>query len=150
MLQQQIKTDMVSAMKAKDALKVETLRGLMAAFVNELVATKRKPDEVLPDEDALAVVRREVKKRKEAAEAFTKGNRPEMAEKEEKERAILEAYLPALMPKEEIQKVALAKKTQLGIIDKKDMGRLMGAVMSELKGKADGEVVKQVIDSFFT
>lgn len=149
MLQKQIKTEMVAAMKARDALKVETLRGLMAAFVNELVATKRKPDEALPDEDALAVVRREVKKRKEAAEAFAKGNRAEMAEKEEKERAILEAYLPAMMPKEEIQKVALAKKSELGITDKKDMGRLMGAVMKELAGKADGNDVKAVIESFF-
>lgn len=149
MLQKQIKEDMIAAMKAKDVLKVSTLRGLMAAFTNELVATKRKPDEVLPDEDALAVVRREVKKRKEAAEAFQKGGRAESAEKEEKERALLESYLPAMMPEGDIRKVAEAKKAELGVIDKKDMGRLMGAVMSELKGKADGGSVKDVIESLF-
>lgn len=150
MLQTQIKTDMVSAMKAKDSLKVDTLRGLMAAFTNELVATKRKPDEQLPDEDALSVIRREVKKRKEAVEAFKKGGRSEMAEKEEKEQAILEAYLPAMMPEEEIRKIVGAKKAELGVTDKKDMGRLMGAVMAQLKGQADGETVKKVIDSLFT
>jgi hypothetical protein len=150
MLQGQIKTDMVSAMKAKDSLKVETLRGLMAAFTNELVAKKQKPDGELSDEDALTVIKREVKKRKEAFEAFQKGGRAEMAEKEKKEQAILEAYLPEMMPEDEIRKVAEAKKTELGVTDKKDMGRLMGAVMKETGGKADGGDVKRVVESLFS
>jgi len=137
---------MIAAMKAKDSLKVETLRGLMAAFVNELVATKRKPADELPDEDALGVIKREVKKRKEAKDAFTKGSRAALAEKEAKEQTILEAYLPASLPKEEIQKVVLAKKIELGVANKKDMGRLMGAVMKELGGTADGVDVKRVVE----
>ncbi|MDE2079050.1 MAG: GatB/YqeY domain-containing protein [Patescibacteria group bacterium] len=150
MLQQQIATELVTAMKAKEALKVETLRGLKAAFTNELVATKKKPDEPVEDEMAFAVIRREVKKRKEASEAFRTGNRPELADKEDAERAILESYLPALMSREDILKVAEAKKAELGVTDKKDMGRFMGAVMQELKGKADGADVKAVVDSLFT
>ena len=137
-------------MKAKETLKVETLRGLKAAFTNELVATKKKPDEPVEDEMAFAVIRREVKKRKEASEAFRTGNRPELADKEDAERAILESYLPALMSREDILKVAEAKKAELGVTDKKDMGRFMGAVMQELKGKADGADVKAVVDSLFT
>src|SRR3989344_4779939 len=143
MIQSRIKVDMIAAMKAKDSLKVETLRGLMAAFVNELVATKRKPADELPDGDALGVIKREVKKRKEAKDAFTKGSRAELAEKEAKEQTILEAYLPASLPKEKIKKVALAKNQELGLGPstnsaqvKKDMGRLMGAVMTELGGTA--------------
>ena len=137
---------MVAAMKAKDTIKVETMRGLSAAFTNELVATKRKPTDELSDEDALTVIRREVKKRKEAAEAFDKGGRAESAEKERAEQAILETYLPAMMSDDDVVKVVEAKKTELGISEKKDMGRLMGAVMKELAGKADGDVVKKAVD----
>lgn len=136
-------------MKAKDVLRVEVLRGLKAAFVNELVATKRLPTDQIPDDDALNVIKREVKKRKEAAEAFRSGNRAELAEKEEKEQAILQAYLPPTMPREEILKVALAKKLELGITDKKDMGKFMGLVMKELAGRADGGDVKDVVASLF-
>lgn len=132
-------------MKARDQVRVDTLRGLVAAFTNELVATKRKPTDELPDEDALPVIRREIKKRKEAAEAFRAGGREESAKKEESERAILETYLPPQMSEEDVQKVVEAKKTELGIVDKKDMGRLMGAVMKELSGKADGSVVKTAV-----
>lgn len=146
MIQVQVKEETVAAMKAKDNVKVETLRGLSAAFTNELVATKKKPTDELPDEEALNVIRREVKKRKEAAEAFEKGDRAEAAEKERAEQAILEAYLPAQMSEEEVLKVVEAKKAELGVTDKKDMGRLMGAVMQELKGKADGGVVKAAVD----
>lgn len=149
MIQDTVKAAMVAAMKEKDALKVQTLRGLMAAFVNELVATKRKPTDTLPDEDALAVIRREVKKRKEATAAFRTGGREESAQKEEAERAILEAYLPATMSADDIKKIAEAKKAELGVTDTKDMGRLMGAVMKELSGKADGDAVKSVVESLF-
>ena len=150
MIQNKIKEDSMAAMKARDRLKLDTLRGLSAAFVNELVATKRKPDEALPDDNALTVIRREVKKRKEATEAFKAGNRPELAEKEEKERAILEAYLPAMMSQDEIKKIAEVKKAELDVTDKKEAGKLMGIVMKELKGKADGGDVKTVVDSLFT
>jgi len=136
-------------MKARDQVRLDTLRGLTTAFVNELVATKRKPDEVLPDEDALAVIRREVKKRKEAAEAFKKGDRAELAEKERTEQKILEAYLPAMMSEDEVKKIVDAKKAELGVTDKKDMGRLMGAVMKETAGRADGQIVKKIVDSTF-
>src|SRR3989344_2072742 len=146
MLQQQIKSEIPTAMRAKDQLKLNTLRGLAAAFTNELVATKRKPDEELPDEDVLTVIRREVKKRKEAAEAFRGGGREELAEKEDKERVMLEAYLPALMSREEITTIAKTKMAEMGISSKADAGKFTGALMKELKGKADGSDVKSVVD----
>ncbi len=149
MMQKSIKDEIIVAMKAKDPLKTNTLRGLTAAFTNELVATKRKPTDELTEEEALGVIRREVKKRKEAATAFRSGGREESAQKEEAERALLEAYLPAQMSSEEIQKIAHAKKAELGITEAKDSGRLMGAVMKETAGKANSEDVKVVIDSFF-
>lgn len=149
MIQDTIGADLISAMKAKDALKVEVFRGLKAAFTNELVATKRMPTDQLPDTDALNVIKREVKKRKEAAEAFRTGNRAELAQKEEDERAILEAYLPPSMPRDEILKIALAKKLEMGVTDKKEMGKFMGSLMKDLAGRADGGDVKDVVTGLF-
>jgi len=149
MMQAKIKADTITAMKARDQLKVDTLRMLSTAFVNELVATKHKPSEELLDEDAILVIRREVKKRKEAAEAFKGAGRAELAEKEQTEEKILLAYLPAQMSEEDVRKAVEAKKAELGVADKKDMGRLMGAVMKELGGKADGGMVKKAVDSLF-
>lgn len=148
-LQPQLKTDMVTAMKAREALKVEVLRGLMAACTNELVALKRLPTEELSDEQVLTIIRREVKKRKDSIEQFTKGNRPELATKEEAERVILEAYLPAMMSQDDIRKIAETKKAEMGVTDKKEAGKFMGALMKDLAGKADGADVKIVIDSLF-
>lgn len=149
MLQTQIKSDMVTAMKAREALKVEVLRGLMSSCTNELVSLKRLPTEELSDQEVLTVIRREVKKRKDAFEQFTKGNRPELAQKEEAERVILEAYLPAMMSQDDIRKIAEAKKAEMGVTDKKEAGKFMGALMKDLQGKADGTDVKAVIDSLF-
>lgn len=149
MIQHDIKAQIVAAMKAKDSTRMNTLRGLSAAFTNELVAKGKKPTEELPDEDALAVIRREVKKRKEAADAFRKGGREESAAQEEEEQKLLETFLPAMMDVDEITKVVEAKKNELGVTEKKDMGRLMGAVMAELKDKADGGDVKTVVEKMF-
>jgi len=149
MLQDTISGQLTAAMKAKELLTVEVLRGLKAAFTNELVATKRKPTDSLPDEDVLTVIKREVKKRKEASEAFRAGNRVELADKEDQERAILEAYLPPTMPKDEIMKIALAKKLELGMTDKKDMCKFMGVLMKELAGRADSGDVKDVVAGLF-
>ncbi|TSD05374.1 MAG: hypothetical protein Greene07147_695 [Parcubacteria group bacterium Greene0714_7] len=149
MLQTQIKSDMVTAMKAREALKVEVLRGLMSSCTNELVSLKRLPTEELSDQEVLTVIRREVKKRKDAFEQFTKGNRPELAQKEEAERVMLEAYLPAMMSQDDIRKIAEAKKAEMGVTDKKEAGKFMGALMKDLQGKADGTDVKAVIDSLF-
>lgn len=146
MIQTDVKEAATNAMRARDQQTLTTLRGLSAAFTNELVAQRRKPDEALSDEDAITIIRREAKKRKEAAEAFENAGRAESAEKERAEQAILETYLPAQMSEEDIAAVVKKKQEELGITDKKDMGRLMGAVMQELKGNADGELVKKVVN----
>jgi hypothetical protein len=140
---------MTAAMKAREKLKLDTLRGLMAAFTNELVSMKRLPHEELVDGDVLTVIRREVKKRKEAKLAFLAGGRKEQAEKEDAEQGILEMYLPQMMSKDDIKKVAVARKKEFAITEKKDAGRLMGMIMKDLKDKANGDDVKEVVDSLF-
>lgn len=145
-LQQTIKTQIKEALIAKDELRLSVVRGILAAFTNELVAKKRKPDEELDDEDALTVIKRLAKQRKDSIEQFRAGNREDLASKEEAELKILDAYLPAMMGREEIKKVAEAKKAELGLDDKTKAGQLMAAVMKELKGQADGADVKAVVD----
>ena len=148
MFTQQIRTDMTAAMKARDSLRVDTLRGALAAFVNELVAKGRKPTEELADNDALTVLKRLAKQRKEAAEVYTKGGRAELADKELSELKIIESYLPQMASREDIEKVARAKKDELGVTDASGAGKLTGVVMKELAGTADGNLVKEVIASF--
>lgn len=149
MLIQTIKNDMKDAMKAKDSLKVDTLRGAIAACTNELVAKGKKPTDEVDDTMALTVLKRLAKQRKDAAEQFEKGGRPELAEKEMTELKIIEAYLPQMASREEIEKVARAKKEELGVTDASGVGKLTGAVMKELGGNADGNDVKEVIATLF-
>ena len=140
---------MTTAMKARDSLRVDTLRGALAAFTNELVAKGKKPTEELADADAVLVLKRLAKQRKEAADVYAKGGRTELAEKELSELKILESYLPQMVNREEIEKVARAKKEALGVTDASGAGKLTGAVMKELAGTADGNLVKEVIASLF-
>src|SRR3990167_736599 len=149
LLTAQIRTDMTAAMKARDALRVDTLRGALSAFTNELVAKGRKPTEELADNDAITVLKRLAKQRKEAADVYTKGSRAELAEKELSELKILESYLPQMASREEIEKVARAKKEELGVVDASGAGKLTGVVMKEFAGRADGNLVKEVLASLF-
>ncbi|MCK9352488.1 MAG: GatB/YqeY domain-containing protein [Candidatus Paceibacterota bacterium] len=148
-IQQQIRDEIKKALVAKEQLRLETMRGLLAAFTNELVATKRTPQDPLPDEDALKVIKRAANQRKDSIEQFEKGGRKELADKERAELAIIETFLPTMMGKDEIRKVAEAKKAELGVEDKSKIGVFMGAVMKELKGRADGADVKEVVESLF-
>lgn len=140
---------MKQAMLAKETIKLSVLRGLSSSFTNELVSKGRKPQEELSDEDARAVISRAVKQRKDSIEQFTKGGRADLADNEQMELDILSAYLPAQMSEEEVEKIVASKKAELGISDKAQMGNLMKAVMAELKGKADGMVVKKAVDNSF-
>ena len=147
MISAKIREELTTAMKARDAVKMDTLRGLLSAFTNELVAKGIKPQEQISDEDALAVIKRAVKQRKDSIEQFRKGNREELAQKEEAELKILETYMPAQMSREQIEVVAKQVKKKLGITDKSKTGQFVGAVMKEIKGGADGSLVKEVAES---
>lgn len=144
-----IKNQIKDAMRAKDEIKLNVLRGLSSSFTNELISKKSTAPE-LNDEDAVTIVKRAVKQRKDSIEQFEKGGRPELAEAEKAELTLLEQFLPETMNKEEIQKVAEIKKLEMGITEKSKMGILMGALMKDLKGKADGGDVKDVIEKLFT
>ena len=146
-IHESIKAEIPTAMRAKDTVRLTTLRSLVTAMTNEVVAKKRKPDEFLTDEEAFTVLKRASSQRKDSIDQFEKGGRADLAEPEKAELAIIEAFLPAMMPREEIEKIARAKMTELGVSSKADAGKFTGALMKELKGKADGGDVKAVVDS---
>lgn len=143
MIHQNIKAQLIEAMRAKDAVRLDVIRGLLSAFSNELIA-KGSSAEFLEDDAALALIKRSVKQHRDSIDQFTKGNRMDLVEKEAAELKHLEAYVPAGMPKEEILKIATRLKETVS-----DKGKLIGMIMKEAKGQADGNDVKSVVESLF-
>jgi uncharacterized protein len=148
-LQETIRIDMKEAMMAKDELRLRVLRSLVTLFTQELTATKRTPRDELSDEEVLTLIRRSVKQRNEAATQFRAGKREDLVENEEAESKVLEAYLPQMLSKDEVLAHVEAKMKDVDVSDKSTMGKSMGMIMAELKGKADGALVKEVIESFY-
>lgn len=146
MIHETIKKGIPEAMKAKDEARLRTLRSLVTAMTNEVVAKKRKPDEFLTDEEALVVLKRAANQRKDSIEQFDKAGRTELSEPEKAELTIIETFLPTLMSRQELAVVVKAKMAELSISEKSKAGQLTGALMKELKGKADGGDVKAVVD----
>lgn len=145
-----LKKSIPDAMRAKDEVKLRTLRSLITAMTNEVVNKKRKPDEFLEDEEAAVVLKRAANQRKDSIEQFEKASRNDLAEPEKAELAIIESYLPTIMPREEIEIIARAKMTEMGISDKSEAGKFTGTLMKELKGQADGGDVKAVVDALLS
>lgn len=149
MLQTDLKEMMKDAMRAKDTVKLGVVRGLISAMTNEAVTKGYGPDGVLTEDEVLTVVMRAAKQRKDSISQFEAGGRPELAEGEKAELAILETMLPKQMSRDEIVAAAQAKAQEMGVTDKTKANMLMGSLMKDLKGKADGTVVKEVVDSMF-
>lgn len=145
-LHETIKTEIPDAMKARDTERLRFARNLLAALTNELVAKRKKPNEILPDADAYTVVKRLAKQRKDSIEQFRAGGREDLVLGEEAELAYLSKLLPAEMSESEVRALVLKKKEELGIADKTNLGILIGAVMKEAKGNADGNVIKKIAE----
>ncbi len=144
-MKQQLRTDLTSSMKARDQLRASTLRMVLTAVTNAEVAGKQARE--LSDDDIVAVLSSEAKKRREAAAAFAEGGRPQMAEKERAEAAVIADYLPAALSAEEVARIvaeAIATTDAAGA-GMRAMGKVMGAVQPQVKGRADGaEVAAEV------
>lgn len=145
-LHTKIKDELKTAMKAHDEVKLRTVRSMLTAFTNELVATGKKPQEMLDDAGVLTVVKRLAKQRKDSIEQFVAGGRQDLADIEKAELVVLESYLPKMMSQDEIRPLVEKKIAELGAVDKSKMGMLIGSLMKELQGKADGSDVKAVVE----
>ena len=149
-IHENLKKEIPDAMRAKDVVKLQTLRSLTTAMTNEVVSKKRKPDEFLTDDEALVVLKRAANQRKDSIEQFVKGGRPELAEPEKLELTIIESYLPTLMSRDQIETLVKAKMTEMDISSKAEAGKFTGMLMKELKGQADGADVKAVVDNLLS
>ena len=133
--------DYKNAMKSRDKIRIETLRLLRSQLKDARIAKT----EELNDEEELQVISNAAKKRKEAAEAFTKAGRQELADKEMSELEIISAYLPAQLGEDEIGRMVEAAIADVGAKDIKDFGKVMGKIMPQVKGRADGGMVQQIV-----
>ena len=141
-LSEQIQKDMVAAMKAKDEERLSTIRMMKAAVKNREI-DKRAP---LDDKEVLAVLSTMIKQRKDSVEQFTKGNRPELAAKEQKEIALIETYMPKSARDEQIVETVKAVIAEMGSPTMKDMGSVMKAVMAKFGDtRVDGKVVSETV-----
>lgn len=149
-LHTQIKEELKIAMKAHDAAKLRTVRSMLTAFTNELVATNRKPQDELDDTGILAVIKRLSKQRKDSIEQYEAAKRFDLSEPEKEELIILETYLPQMMSRTQIEPIVRAKIAEFGAVDKTKMGMLIGSLMKELHDKADGADVKAVVEELLS
>jgi uncharacterized protein YqeY len=149
-LHESIKASIPEALKAHEEVRLRTLRSVVTAMTNEVVAKKRKPNEFLTDDEALAVLKRAANQRKDSIEQFENGGRPELAVPEKEELAIIESYLPAQMSVEEIEAAVRTKMADMGVTSKVEAGKFIGSLMKDLNGRADGAQVKTVVDSLLS
>lgn len=141
-----IKNQITEAMKAKEQVRLLTLRGLLAELTNESVRKGEKPDTELADEAVMSVIQRQVKQHRDSVEQYEKGGRDDLVVQEKGELKVLEAFLPEQMSEGEIKKIVTSTISELGVSDKSEIGKLMGALMPKVKGKADGGLVKKIVD----
>jgi len=142
MLIEKIEMDLKNAQKSKDQIKVSTLRLLKSAI--GYLAIEKKDD--LKDDDIIAVIKKQVKQRKDSIEVFKKGNREDLAQKEESELEILKAYLPEEIAPEALGAIIDEAINETGASTPKDMGMVMKAVMAKTKGSADGKAVSSIVN----
>ena len=141
-LKDQIISDMTAAMKAQDAARTSTLRMVKAAIMNR----EKDGGGELTDEDIQKLLRTQVKQRRDSVEQYEKANRPDLADKEQAEIGIIEAYLPQSASQEEIDQAVVAAIAETGASSMKDMGGVMKAAMAKLAGKsADGKMVSETV-----
>lgn len=144
-VKEQIFSDLKEAMKAKDQDKLRVLRSLKAKLMVAEIAERKGGEGSLSDEATIQVITKAAKQRKESIDQFTKGGRTDLVANEEVELAIIEAYLPEMMSEEELRKIVINKINVVGASGPQDMGKVMGLLMGELRGKADGALVSKIV-----
>ena len=135
---------MKEAMKSKDSVKLGTVRSVISAVKNQEINLKKD----LSEEEILTIVSREVKKRKEAAVLYEKGNRPELKDKEIQEMKILQTYLPEQVSEKDLRRRIQEVIDETGAEGMKDFGKIMKTLVPEFKGKADNSLIKELANEY--
>ncbi len=144
-LKQKIFEDMKQAMKAGDASKRDTLR-MLDSMIKNAEIDKMKKEEGLSDSEVREVIARAIKQRKDSVAQYGAGGRTDLAEKEKKEIEILSVYMPAQLSEDKIREAVKETIAQTGASGKAEIGKVMGSVMSKLKGQADGNAVRKIVE----
>jgi len=147
-IHQTIKNQIIDALRAKDTIRLDTLRGLIALFQSEMMAANIS-GEFIPDDKAMVLIKRSTKQHKDSIEQFEKGGRDDLASKEKAELKILESFMPSQMSYEEVKIIVRTRVDTLksqGNFDPKATGKIVGMLIKELAGKADGMMVKKAVD----
>ena len=140
-MKERISQDIKKAMKAKEVLRLSTLRMALADFQKK----EKEKGEPVKDEEALQIIQSMIRKRKDSVEQYRKAGREELAQKEEQEITILNDYLPEQMGEEQVREVAIKTISELGVTGPKEMGRVMGSLVKQLSGKADGGTISRIV-----
>jgi len=140
-LTERIRADLTESMKARNAEKTSTLRMLQSAFKYEQIEAGHE----LSDEEAMVVIRKAVKQRQDSIEQYTKGNRPELAAKEQSEMELLKTYLPPELDDAELESGLREIVASTGAQSKKDMGKVMKEATARFKGRADGRKIQEIV-----
>ena len=138
-----VSNDIKSAMLAKDKIRLEALRGIKKEFLEAKTAKGANGD--LSDETAVKILQKMVKQRKDSAAIYSEQNRPELAEKELAESAVIEEYLPKQMSPEELEKAIREIIAQVGATSAKDMGKVMGVASKAMAGKTEGRLISETV-----
>ena len=137
--------DLKQAMKNKEQDRLRVLRSIKSKLLEREINERKEGEATLSDEQATEVLMKAAKQRKESIEQFEEGGRNDLADSDRKELEIIESYLPEMLSEEEVRDIARDKIEELGAEDMSDMGQVMGALMQELKGKAEGSLVSKVV-----
>ncbi|NJK49926.1 GatB/YqeY domain-containing protein [Candidatus Gracilibacteria bacterium] len=146
-LKDRISEDIKLAMKAKDKIRLETVRSIKKALLEKEVAVRPSGQESLTQEQELELLSQQAKQRRDSIEQYRNGGRDDLADKEAQELAIIETYLPKQLSDEEIGAVVDEIIASVGATTVKDLGKVMGAAMQQLKGKADGKKIQTMVKS---
>lgn len=146
-LKDRISEDIKTAMKAKDKIRLETVRGIKKAILEKEVALRPKGQDSLTEEQEIELLAQQAKQRRDSIEQFSKAGREDLAEKEQQELAILETYLPKQVDESELEAIVDEIIASVGATSAKDLGKVMGAAMKQLKGKADGKKIQALVKS---
>ena len=144
-----IKGQVKESMLAKDTVRLNVVRGLLTAFMNELVATGHTPQETLGDVEATKVILRTIKQREDAISQFESAGRNDLAEEDKAQLAVLKEFAPVMASDEEVMQIAIKLKESMGMTDASKSGMLIGAIKKELGDKGDGNSIKRIVDNLF-
>ena len=146
-LKEQIGEDIKTAMKAKDKIRLQTVRGIKKAILEKEVELRPKGQDTLTPEHEIELLSQQAKQRRDSIEQFQNAGRDDLADKESKELAIIETYLPEQVSDEEVEAIIDELIAASGATTMKDLGKVMGPAMKQLKGKADGKKIQELVKS---